>query len=72
MIVRFTTTCDHCGRRAPEYDSWAQCYACERDVCDACDIPEKRIEPDLNQPYVSLCRGCVDTREYIDVEDEAS
>lgn len=58
MMVKFTTTCDHCGQRADEYTAWPSCRDCGLDTCPMCDVPDLRTEADLDTPPTTRCLQC--------------
>jgi hypothetical protein len=56
-MVRFATTCDHCGKRSEEYTAWPSCRNCLSDTCSACDVPTERSEDECNYTQCRICQG---------------
>jgi len=55
--VRFAVVCDKCGKRSPEYETWATCPYCCDDVCPACCIGYKEDEGRTE------CTACIECGE---------
>jgi hypothetical protein len=53
-LVRFACLCDQCGKRSSEYSSWLSCRDCGEDVCDDCDLSDRR-DPEFGR---TLCKRC--------------
>jgi hypothetical protein len=56
-MVRFATTCDHCGKRSEEYTAWPSCRDCLTDTCAECDVPSERTEDEYNRTQCQVCWG---------------
>ena len=41
--------------------SFSTCRACDRDICEFCDVPVCRTEADLGSPPTTLCKDCDDS-----------
>lgn len=57
-MVRFTTTCDHCGKRAEEYSAWPSCRGCLADTCHSCAAPGSLRTGDGEGPDTNKCKTC--------------
>jgi len=53
-VVRFSTICDECGKRGPEYQAFPHCRECGRDVCPAC----RSLDWDDPEKGTAICNGC--------------
>jgi len=54
-IVRFATTCDHCGERSSEYHRFETCSECQQDTCPNCTVQGSSTEDERGQ---CLCKPC--------------